>query len=754
MPVSSRQASELLDMSVFRSSLRLRVVTLFGIFSISFIPILLATWVSGSTLEDAVRSSGVVGLSVIPGSALWRRLRPAPISILEALGGGLVLGAIWLTAAWQLQRVTEISHLTITLLTVSAALTLLVRPKFALTYSSSDPLAAIPFLMGLFMVWPFFRETPLRPKGWFAYFGDTPFHEALSKGVSLFGPGDAIFAFGQTIRYHWLGNGWAGALAQITDTAGYVTVTRSLVVVAILASIALVWSWISSYKRGWLAPLLASTLLVGVTIFPTSFEGTSTLIVSVFSPTHTFALPFLLATSLIFVTQLNTGSRRSELVLLYILGAGLMAARANQAIVLMGAAGLTGVYLLLGRRELVGLWFRLMSTLTLGIVTTYVSFHMGATVNTFSLQTNTDMVSASGLVPIGNEVGLYLGVPALVPALSIGLVGLLPLLSYRSVSRAERIAGVWASGGLFLGLLLVFTTSQAGLSQIKFAWSALLFAAPIAGLGLAVAVEKLQEQGERTSRVVLSLSLGAIVAVPMTGFMTATTGMRFGGLIRWSFPIGFFLLVLLFWLLGTRKHSRLHFGEFALLAASAAVVSASTFGTLSRLSAELHPVYSQTPLAFNESHTEAAEWLDMKAGMNDVIVTNVQCGVWSDLPPECGSINFFVSANVGRRVLIEGQSFSAGYSPMWDVPLPDWARERIEASSGFTRNADLKDACFLADSGANWVWLDHRIPRAQNYEPFAKEVFQNSSVTILQMLPNDPWRDLCPVSADPPVQDQ
>lgn len=275
MPVSSRQASELLDMSVFRSSLRLRVVTLFGIFSISFIPILLATWVSGSTLEDAVRSSGVVGLSVIPGSALWRRLRPAPISILEALGGGLVLGAIWLTAAWQLQRVTEISHLTITLLTVSAALTLLVRPKFALTYSSSDPLAAIPFLMGLFMVWPFFRETPLRPKGWFAYFGDTPFHEALSKGVSLFGPGDAIFAFGQTIRYHWLGNGWAGALAQITDTAGYVTVTRSLVVVAILASIALVWSWISSYKRGWLAPLLASTLLVGVTIFPTSFEGTS-----------------------------------------------------------------------------------------------------------------------------------------------------------------------------------------------------------------------------------------------------------------------------------------------------------------------------------------------------------------------------------------------------------------------------------------------------------------------------------------------
>lgn len=685
-----------------------------------WIGITVALMIVSVSPRDAIAAALLVSASWAVGSSIWqiavRDSSPLPL----ALGTGLAVGGPVLVGVQQATRPWP-AGVGLVCLGV-AALAALVLSPVRITCSKRHWLVLVPVLVGFAGLGSFFAEHPLRFRGWITYFGDVPFHEALNRSVASLGLTDSSFAAGQQVRYHWLSAGWAGALTDLGGLDSYVSLTRVLYVLAMSTAALLAWSIArEALPTSRWAPLVSSLAMVTVGFIGTGRRNTYNVFLVDISPTHTFAVPLLLLAVLLVLRMGSRGSSRM-LGLLVLVGGCLLISRITQAAVLgAGMVALVAFTWLWDRRALRGTVLAFLG-LSAAWVFAYVIFLTGGPPNSLSLRMNTEIASLFGLTPLGNGIDGALGAIALACAVLLPCLGNIALL--REGGTAARLGVASLTGGI-AGVVLCLTTDQAGGGQISFLWAALAISAPGSGAGLALALQRI---GPRSAAAAVALLVGCTIGAIGVLVPQFTVATRFGGVMRWMLPTAamcFVLLVLL-----TARRPRLV--SAALIFAVCAGMAAGATGLAIRWSLLPGSATARTPLSFEPQLVSAVHVLRDKMTEEDIAVTNVGCGAWGEEPPDCGSINFFVSANTGRRVLLEGQDYSAGYSPGSGEAMEPWARERLVASTAFLRFADPQAWCELVDDGVTWAWIDKRIPYANSYEPLATARFENARAIVLQ----------------------
>lgn len=692
---------------------------------------------TGPPFAESIKFGIVFTLQFVGGFLIWTVISNGNTSIAESLGFGCVLGALSSLISSQLLRSTPLSGIgwlapsLIAVVVVAPRLSRHHSPRFSKSALREVLWVSIISIAGFLPLAAFWISNPAKITDWTAYFGDIPYHEAIAKSLTNFGPSDTIFVPGDPLHYHWFADAWAGTVSSLASLGPYVGTTRAIYVFAIFASVCLVWAWAKRLSQVKAAPVIASLALVLACFIGLGVNNSYSMFVTDISPTHTFAIPVGLALALICTELMSRRLPKSALMLVIVLSGATLASRAPIAMV--GLVALTTSLVAMWARAGFGRVFAIVACSLIGYATAYILVISGGPPNGLGVELNTFISNTFGFVPFSTPLGQILGYLSMCAAVSAPWLGLAILL--QRAASAQRAALWWAVGSTISGLVFVVVLAQPGRGQISFLWASAIFVLPISGIGVAEGIEVLRKSrsvGDHriTKRLVAVCVFGCLVGLIGLFNAVLTKDFVFGGYLRWIFPFAawtsaFIVSCLVF----TRAKSAEH--KSYVLAASAivlmvAAICASVTASVIRVYSEERVIDSATPLAISPDDVEAASWLDARVPLNEVVATNRQCGDVSGQPPECGSISYVVSSLTGRRVLIEGYSYAV-------VPLTDWARDRIDLSWKFGLNPDLDSLSRLWNEGVRWIWIDRKFDIAESWIPFGDVRYQNPTVALVEL---------------------
>ena len=555
---------------------------------------------------------------------------------------------------------------------------------------------------------------------------DMYFLEALSRGISQFGPDHSILMSGGTLRYHWFTYGWAGELTQVAGLDSFVALTRFLPLVALLGMILIAASWAASIRihgkaSPWWVPSLA-VLLIVVGGYTGALYG---VILNFDSPSQSLTTVWLLGLVFLFLHGIRTEAR-SALVFIGIaiglLALGTTGGKASHAIVGLGGIGLVGITSLLFRQRY---WkraisFGLAATLGAGIAYFWVLFGVG-------VQENLSEVIAvrastwQGLDPVSGKWGPLLGTIALLLAILARLAGTSWLFTTASGRKSPELM---FSLGAFLTGALALLSLREGINEL---WFLLAASAPIAvisayGVGQAQSSLIIRIGKHRTVVVTLLIagiaSLGSLILSRNWVFESIpSTFFQWPGVLFWLAIVSVWLLIPLLAFLVLRKLSESGQASLPSIALPIFAVSISAlvltsiltrpsvlwtesrplttgFGTVnpskpSTADENKLSVRTVDPLEF-ESLINAVDWLKGNSQVEDVVVTN---------RPDSSSIPAFT----GNQMYLAGEPYQYGLGAADQ-------RAEIERRSLISRSltAGIDQALLntLCQEGIDFAWIE------------------------------------------------
>jgi hypothetical protein len=696
-------------------------------------------------LTQAFAITGVVAVQTATGVVWWalvRRRQTVPIT--ELVGMGLALGTLGALLADQLLRSTPLASWAWLAPTAAAVVVVAARrlkSHAGVTIDSrvrGEAVAvAVGLIIGLGVLVPFWAAHPLRWNGWWAYYLDIPFHEALANSLTRFGPGDSVFAAGHSIRYHWFANAWAGLVTDATDADRFVAVTRALPVVALMGTVCLAWSWARRLSAVVWVPAIAVVLVVGGT-YVGALVGLGNHLLPI-SPTQAFATLWLLGISLL-ITEYVAGraARGGALVLVGVLAVGCAGGKVSHAAVVGGGLAL----LTLGSRGWDVIRRRALEATAIVAVAIAVTFAIvivggdtqNAGGNTVSLGFDHTSASAVGLQPFSGVLGIVLGIVAITLAISARCAGLAWLVIDRRTRRRPDI--LYATGAAIVAIVGVAVLDVPGASQLYFALSASVVMSVVSACGMGQAFEAIQSWPARARR--LWSRRGVLIAAAVAAGVVAglgATAMFLDGrrLERWAAPFSVWLIAggvaIALALLRGRGVARVRSaGALALVVLLTGSVAAEASGVVHQLQTLPGSTEPGAPLAWTSGHADAARWLTAASKSTDVVATNRLCTDARETPPACSSRWFLVSALTGRRMLLEGYDYGVGLGR-----LPAWARARVTLSTRFADRPNAEDARALWKLGVRWVWVDPFVTPTRSWEPYATVGFANDVAMVLRL---------------------
>lgn len=605
-------------------------------------------------------------------------------------------------------------------------LVLLSPPKLSMRYPSWPQVipAVIIVLIGMVPLLAQARSTPLYPVNWFAFYGDVPFHEAMSRSIGLHGDLEPTYATGTRIYYHWLGDAWAGIVTQLGSLDPFVSITRVLPVWALVAGVFVAWGWgqrLSNTK--WAGPG-AALGLVGAGMIGSGINSTYSMISVDFSPTHTFALAFLLILVWL-VTEYLSGPRTNSLLVIifsfaFLVGMG----RLPQGMVALLGIVIAATFSIRSTSGFKG-WVPATAAVGIGLGVSLVFTTYGGEVrNSFSFGFNTSLSEAMGLAPMSGPLGSSLGMFSYFMAASAGLGGVAWLLF--SGNRRARVSARIALGSFLSGMCLGFLLEQPGQSQVSFVWAALALTFTVGGAG----VGSILSGGKRRPLAVAAI-FGILLGVAALGATVISREIAFGGIARWITPFLVIIASALIALFCTRQGRNIVVKQrnwIALLAVSllSASISTQTVASAVRLTMMPDTFTASSPLAYAPGHFEAAEWVRENVPREDLFAVSRQCGTLTGRPPECGSISFQMSALTGRRTLVEGYDYSV------DSKDKEFREAIIQSWTPAHEPSDL-NRDWLVAKGVQWIWLDKAPAASQGWREYGDVKYENDSVAIVSL---------------------
>jgi len=238
-----------------------------------------------------------------------------------------------------------------------------------------------PMALGLLSFVPFWRANPIKIQGWTALYGDIFYHETLSNSLAR-GSTMNLAALDQVIQYHWLGDAWSGLVTSVLELPPFMVLTRVLLIWSLVASVFLAAALGKHIQGGVLGSLFSSTYLAIAAPVGAGIAMTYTFILSEWSPTHSFAVPFAIALTLLVFRFLSpSSSLKSQNRFTIPLGVIVLAAVLTLSrvpfmlVILLSTLGLM-VLSLRNQKQLARI-LKLLSLLSFGAFISWVAFIRG-----------------------------------------------------------------------------------------------------------------------------------------------------------------------------------------------------------------------------------------------------------------------------------------------------------------------------------------------------------------------------------------
>lgn len=719
-------------------------------------PLLIAGHVDSA---QAGRLAAVVAIQALGGALLWRLVRgPNGPYLVEQIGMGLAIGTLLSLLAQQFLRVTPLIAQawwlpTAAVLLLTVVLLTVPKSRRRLGLAADEPLGidelggvGAGLVVAFLFIWAFWRAQPLQWSGWWAYWVDIPYHEALATSVTTWGPGDNILAVGSAVRYHWFAHAWAGTTTDAAGAGPFVVITRVLPLVALLGTVCLVWAWARRLSDRRSVPFLAVVLTVlgfnVATTLPVDYMHELTL-----SPSMAMGAVWLLAAALVFTEYVHRRIRWG-LVLLVLLIGGAVGGKSSNAPALLGGIGLAalaGIAQPALRRRL---WSAFAAALaTVGVV--FVALFLGSEGNLKIAPGATARVYR--MLPGTNGWGIALGTLAVALVLAAKWMGVLTLVPNRTTrARPELWFGI---GAALSGLILMAALGHPGASQLYFPLSSGVVLAAVSAWGLGAALEGMPgallgpslAAGGIAGGISVSLArvftLSGVAQPPSSGNGTLPAQPPVAALpsgYGWIAPLAVWLLpVLLLGAAGVRariRRFRYPRGALAGVLGWALVTASVVTGLIGYVDLARAPGPSHalpySALAWTDAQRAPLIWLREHSAPDDVVATNRQCDVPENPGEDCPSAErwFLEAALTHRRMYVEGADYAISQ------PHPAWIDQRVALSRRFVDRPSLGADRVLWRAGVRWVVVDLASTTTRQWPGFAVPVYTTPTTVVLRLV--------------------
>ena len=665
----------------------------------------------------------VLAAQWLAGAVLWRFLRSKSVGFVELLGMGLALGTITATISSAVFRTGFLEQWGWMVPTAVAAVLLIVwslrqgrvgvETFFTRGDSGISRAVVVGVLVGLIPLAVNWRRVPLS-RVTDESFLDVYFLEALTRGLSNFGPSESILMTGGTIRYHWLSYIWAGDIASISALPPFASITRVLPLVALVAVVSLTATWAARLARGRIGSSWIPTVAVLLVVaggYTGALYGT---VLNFDSPSQSFTTMWLLALLFTVAVYVDKGSPWM-LVAVALLAVANTGGKVSHIAVAAGGLILLSVVGVFTR----SLWWRraVVATAVSGLaaIGTYVVVIFGAAVD--RNLTEELAVKAStwqGLDPLPGTWGVAAGTIALLLAAYARLAGIGWLVRERELRTNPSL--LMAVGAVAVGTLAIVVLAE-GINETWFMLAASAPASVVSAVGAAAALVWLAER--RTSLPWAVAGIAILVAGVSLVLSTDPFGESSTGFARWGAAVAPWLLAPLLSLVLLVLVFRGQRGRelwLSLVAATIVVLIASSILTrpatawtsgrqvVTEVGVMQPAAITDTPtsgvpigpVTFDD-RTSAARWLAANAAVDDIVATTDETSA-------------FIPAYTGLRMFLAGSRYQLGLGNASDITEIERRAAVIsnvrEGSPGATEEALLA----LCVASVRWLWWEGPTP--------------------------------------------
>lgn len=738
------------------SPTRSRARGLLDVFGRATPALALAAWLALACSADLPLTSALLLLGallitqVLPGTLIWRAVRPRNGSWLEDLAMGFAIGSVIAIGAQTIASTARMPWLA-TGVSVAVVIVMTAVPAFrarilqartswapwwfgALT--SLMTLAAVPQALS------YFQTVPLAwTSGFRRVHVDAYLHLALSAELAHRGPVTFPWVASEPLAYQWFSHAWVANMSVVSGVELDQTLFRFMpTVLPIVVALIVATAAMRLSGKAWTGPLAAGLTMAGgdLNVFghPTISHPIDPL-----SPSLSLSVPMLVAIVVVLACRWRGDARTGIFLLLPVLGTAAAGAKGSTLPLVVAGLGTAVIGALVFDRSrlrtLIPEFAVLLACLALALLFIFHGSESGLKV---------DPVSAPAAEPFFTWLGglksitttraeAYVSLVVVFAVLARG-AGLLLMFATR---KGRRDPMTWfLTGGGFAGAAALAVFSHPGDSQFYFAYSAIPLLALGSCIGLASLVDKLG------AKALPPIGIGVVggvllVLLPVWIFGVLTPS---GGIAQSEHLLEVAAAVLVVGALLAAVRAREHWTVMlaavvvTLLAAGVSTV-VNTDHLTGLTPPTAGPVSANSYLTVSRDEINAARWIRDHSAVTDMVMTNRHCTT-PVAPYRCDSRRWVVAAFSERQVLIEGWTatpMSTDLAPLGreSIYVNYWKPALLALNDAFIAHPSAAAAAKLSAMGVRWVYVDYSRPYAKTLEPFAHLRYHNAGAAVYQL---------------------
>ena len=704
----------------------------------------------GGSTETNFLSACAIAAQAVGGVLIVSSLTRNPVSTAYALSIGLPVGmcTALLSATLLLHALSWVSSCVVPLAlgvlsVVFSRRTAAIRLPRPMQFPIAAGLAA-PLIISAGQIWKLY---PLSGNPWWRVNLDDPLHASFAATLAAVGPLHNLAAIaGGGIRYHWFADAWIANIAQMSTSNVYWAMSRPLLIVTMIVVVNGLWALSGLVTQSVPARCFGVFLGTCGSILTVRYGEFSPFTLDASRPTFQFGLMLFLALSVMFLRLAKEPpSLRGDILIAFLAFASIGSRITN--VLLIGLCTITVVGVALASKGYVREICRLACAVSIGSVAGLILLILppaGSSYgNAWLFGYSHRFADLMGMTPFYSSSGFAIGVIASLVAACLGGYGLIFFFLQRS---HRNLLIYWLLAIAVAGIIGVTFTHQNGDSQETFIQEVQPFILLGGGLGGACAIEFLATRYRAVPGFRKFVLLLTVVACAIGGISVWAWphlfGFRFDGIARTLFPFAFLGAgVLLSVAARTACLPDLSVRRTIMATSwtvSCMVLAASVLGTAFHVMTPADQPNITDDYVMSDAALNAGQWVKDHTPIDTVMATNRQCTAPGALPPNCPSTAFTVSALASRQALFEGRSFSVTQEVDISAPRFQWARDLMMNSYEFGLHPTKSELNFLWSRGVRYFWVDHLVPHAATWSPYASVVYENSAATILKLHPPSP----------------
>ena len=527
---------------------------------------------------------------------------------------------------------------------------------------------------------------PAPPDGT-SYYQDLLYHLSMLNELTRSVPPQLPQVAGESLQYHWFPNADMAASVDITKLSPIVVLYRLWLLPQLVVALLVIATLVRTVSRAWWTGVLAAAALAGPQLF-LFFDASANLSapLSLLSPSQTFGMIAGTAAAVLLIDLLFKGGRGKGLWLLAltvaIVGGG---SKPTILPMLVGAVGLTALFLLIRDRRLPWRFLAAGSLMVAAAVATIVTVAGSTSGSGLQLlavvKTVGGYAAATGDKTPAGEGGVILpaltsgGVLSLVGVLVVSvllLIGqLLAVVGYSLIGKRELRrdpVGWFLLGGLIAGWAGFLVVDHPSVSEAYFAHTVVPFSLAAVGW-LAASWTRAYPVANRRVALLritpVAILLGGFYAFVLLTADATPRGSQLHRIYLVARPLIVVVvltavLVLVWVLLAKRRTSLVGLGGVLVLLTLLVVPSARTFEE------NLHLTGGRQAQTFTSAtwwvypdEKDAALWLAKNSASTDIVLSNTWCRPAPKQGPGCDARGYIVSGIAGRRTFLEGWGYTS-----------------------------------------------------------------------------------------------